>query len=29
VAFLLVVGIIIAPLAHRLLHRLNLDDKEK
>jgi hypothetical protein len=29
VAFLLVVGIIIAPLAHRLLHRLNLDEKEK
>jgi hypothetical protein len=29
VAFLLVVGIIIAPLAHRMMHRLHLDGKEK
>lgn len=29
VAFLLVVGIIIAPLAHRMMHRLHLDDKGK
>ena len=29
VAFLGGGGIIVAPLAHRLLHRLNLDEKEK
>jgi hypothetical protein len=29
VAFLLVVGIIIAPLAHRLMHRLHLEETEK
>jgi hypothetical protein len=29
VAFLLVVGIIIAPLAHRMMHRLHLDGKGK
>jgi hypothetical protein len=28
VAFLLVVGIIIAPLAHRLMHRMHLEEKE-
>ena len=29
VAFLVVVGIIIAPLAHRLMHRLHLEETEK
>ena len=29
VVFLVIAGIVVAPIAHRLLHRLHLDDEEK